>query len=178
MTDSDDSGLIAGIMRDLSRDEGFPAVKKIPGIHPVYVLDPRIVRREFEAGFRLGWDSKQALEELKEEEPDDTLPVKLGKAVLLGGDTNKKVLACYIESKDLVAERRAIYKCLGGQGLKGFRRKEHKSPPAPVAVLAQLAAPIHDLAMRREVTDLVEVALATHHATDITLGPPQVTLAS
>lgn len=179
MVDADDSSLIAGIIRDLRNElpEGAPSFKKIPVRHPVFIFDPFIVRKEFHQGFQAGIDWQKAKQEITEGTGrEDILTAKLGKIVLLGPESGKRILASYVESREAVAERKELYSILGSNGLRGFNRRQHRTPPAPVVVMGQFAEPIRDVGIKEEVLEMVDTALIVHNARRITLGPAQTTI--
>jgi hypothetical protein len=173
MIDPDSSSTISGVIRDLRGElpEGAPEITKVPGIHPVYVVDPWVVRKEFHQGFQIGVNWEKAKRDVDEREADDYIEAKLGKLVLLGSDSGKKILASYIESPRVVADRQAFYAILGSNGLRGFNRRQHKTPPAPVAVLAHFAQPVRGKELQDDIIDAFDTSLIVHHAKDITLGP-------
>lgn len=175
--DEYDSDAVAGVVKDVARSESewFPAFRTIPGRHPVFVLDPRIVRREFEAGFRAGWDARKGVDEINGIH-EDGYSIKLGKVVLLGAKNQKKVLACYTESPELAIERKTIYRSLARSGLNGFNRPQHQRPPAPIVVLGHFIQPVQADGLRGEVTSAVEDAMVIHRVNKVNLGPLQVML--
>lgn len=180
MIDADSSSKIAGVIRDMGPEIEViaPRLEKVPARHPVFIVDPRIVRKEFRDGFQAGVDWQKTRREIAEgQEADDTIDdAKLGKIVFLGHDMGRKIIASYIESSQAVAERKAAYSILGANGLRGFNRKQHRTPTAPLAVIAQLETPVQDPDLRNEITEMLDTALIIHTAKQITLGPAQTTI--
>ncbi len=178
MVEEDSSLGISGVVRNVpSDDENFPRFSDVPGRHKIFVLDPRIVRREFNSGFQAGYDfgrAKRRIESHTEEDPDQIFG-RIGKVVLLGPKNHgRKIVAAYIESSELRKERKALYQTLGDAGLRGFNKKEHRTPPSPVIVLAHLEQPVFTEQERKYVAGAVEDALFIHHAHEFTMGPLQV----
>lgn len=169
--EQEDSDKIAGVVRDISRDDDeFPLLARIHTRHTAYILDPRIVRREFKTGFEAGYNFRGTVDNVEEsiEDSSDLAEAKVG-TIIFPGNT-RRLIAAYLESEQLRKERKAIYRELGKSGLKGFRRAEHKNPPMPLVVLAQAKAPISSDQMSM-VKDVIGDALAIHGAERVTFGP-------
>ncbi len=182
MMDPEDSSLIAGTIRDLwSDDESLPPIQNIPHSHPVFVIDPRVVRKEFKAGWVAHHQYVEAKMDIEARNGDprqpDFMDAKIGKIAFLGSTSGKRTLAAFVESAQLVAQRKAIYEILSDTGIKGFQRPEYRRPTAPVVVLGKLEQPIrgeNSHQTQERIIDAVDVALAIHNAISFRLGPEVV----
>lgn len=192
MVFDEDSMVISGAVRNAVDDnEDFPRLREVSGRHAIYVLDPRIVSKEFSSGYRAGFSFANARAKAEERRHDrpDTIIGHIGKVVLIGPkDRGRKVLAAYIESRPLQQERKLLYESLGDAGLRGFDRPQHRNPPSPLMVLGHLERPIHDGKLRAMFTESVEDSLHTHmraqtvdgvhhKATEFTMGELRVEVA-
>lgn len=176
LVDPESSSAWSGIIRDLERDESLPRFASVPARHPVYVLDPHLVRVEFQAGFRAGFDFARAKEEYRTgtEEFDDFIDAKVGPLTFLDGSKGKRHLAAFVECRQLREERQLLYKGLGEVGFQGFQRLGKKLPPTPVVLLGTLAEPLYEKQALDVIKEVVDTAFIIHQASNFVLGPLSV----
>lgn len=175
--DEEGSSALAGVIRDLEGDNTLPTLKSVPGSHRAFLLDPHTVRKEFSSGFRSGFSYAKARDKIYKREradEDDTIQAKVGKISILGSTGKHRIIAAFVESAEMVAERQAIYSILGAEGLRGFNKKEYRNPGAPLLVLATLLEPVHDRDEREKLEEAVDTAIVIHQASELNFGELQV----
>ncbi len=183
MVDLDDSAKITGALREMEIDGSTPPYKNMPLVHPVYVLDPRLVNKTFNYGFHFGFDVARRRVEARHgsELADDRLRVAIGGLAIKGiQDGVKNRLFARIESEEVLIERRAYYEALAEAGGKGLPIQEGQTIPMPELYLGRFNIPKlpkdqrdleHESSERKEIIDAIESSFIIHGLDEITLGP-------
>lgn len=170
MTYPEDSSLLAGVVKDVVLDDDSIELSKIYMQHPVFILDPRMVSREFKSGFEACYRferSRKKVEDVLAEE-DESIDARLTTIRFLNG--SNRIIGSFLKSSVLRDERRSAYEALADSGLAGFRRREHTKSSSPLIVLGETATHIHDREERDYITDRLETGLIVSRAMNIRLG--------
>lgn len=171
MVDGEQSQALAATVGSLDFDEENLRYKKVPGVHRVFLLDPRLTNRHFKRGFEQGFNFARALQRMKDKsrEQDDTVDVALGDVVI----RDRKHVLGTIESEQLQEETIAIKRQLGDEGLKGMRGTRALRSAHHMIYLARLEIPL-PAAQQEDFSATLEASLAVHGLLSLTVGPMQV----
>ena len=176
--DRDDSDSVAGVIRNFLRSEAewFPSIERVQPTHRAYILDPRIVRREFKSGFEAGYNFARARQRIEGQTENyiDEIPARLGRIVFLGD--RHRIVGSFVQSAVMRDERASLYGGLADSGLRGFNKLANAKVSTPPVVLFTLQAPLHDAAARKEIQESIETAFDVHHGVrNVTFGELQIT---
>ena len=182
MVSEDDSSKVNGVIMNMMGDGMVPRFKKSVYRHSLFVLDPRLVRPDFNLGFKFGFGSYKAKLEAAGKDTSDTIVSKIGDVCIRRSGHNgpQRELFLPILSEELVAERVAYYETLAFHGVKGLGSKID-NPGTPEIYLGQLdipkdsrkegpseGQPAYD---RDEMIDAITTAFTIHGIQEVELGP-------
>lgn len=186
MVGADYSANLAGIIRDLERDEAIPRLTTVYSRHPVYALDPHSVKKQignsirggYSAGLKHGIEVARRLiaqDHVAVNPQDDIIDAEIGAVTIRGiSPARRRLLTAVVESEEMIDERCDMYETLGAQGIRGFQNANKRKVGEPIIVLGRFAEPVHHEEQRQELVNIVEDALVIQQATHIQLGPMQV----
>lgn len=177
--DDDSFSIIGGALSELTQSEDIPPVRTATKAD-AYILDPRLMPRNFNAGFITGYQFGRITTNIQKDEDisDEGYDVHLGDIDIL--DNNRTVIA-EIKSERINRERASLYCIMGQAGVKGFtgngHRRGHRDGTGPTIVIGTFsqAVPKSDKESYINVIETgVQVSLASANAGRIGLGELQV----
>jgi hypothetical protein len=175
MVDEDSSNAIAGVIHELALDGELPKMTDIPHRHRAFILDPRLVKKEFKSGFTAGYEFNRARDRIQNRDSDDRLHASIGKIIFLSGSNQRyRHIGMYVQSSEAVEERKEVYRILNETGLSGFTEKKIRRPGSPLIILGTTIEPVYDKEERNEYQVKIETGLIIHQATELTLNELQI----
>ncbi len=170
MVSPENTSEINGVIHTLLADNTLPVMDRVPGSHPLFVLDPRQVRKEFNNGFRVGFDCYRAKVDAENQNGNrDEIEASIG-GLTLRGNKGRNLLFAKVDAPELTYEMLAYFSILGSYGLRGFEKRSHNTPRAPEIFLGKFSE-YPSRSVQEEIIEAVDTGFAIHNIDNITLGP-------
>lgn len=178
--DEDDTSLVRGALTELVASGDLPTMRHTTKVD-AFIFDPRLMPRNFNAGFVSGYQFGRVLDGIRHAEcaNDEGYAVKLGRIGLL---PNRRTVLAQLDSERLRAERKSIYAIMGASGVKGFTEegeRRHRSsvgtPSIVIGTFEQHVPRVDEEEFLDVITAGVEVSLASANgAVKVGLGPLEI----